>query len=197
MTTLEPFGPKTGWLAVRDCRPDELAAALGLGQGETVDCDDAVMSAEDDEIVAVLPPLPGVDGRWTLAIGMDLATVSTEAVAGWSATLDRPVQRFGTYRVSESHCWTLVDRGQVLRDVAVEGGRGELTAWVGRPTPAELGLGLPDLARIGSVDEANSVVRSITEETVLAIAEGWSLNPDALDGPAPGPAILYEDVTLT
>lgn len=202
MTTLEPFGPKTGWLAVPDCSPADLAAALGVGGGEPVDCLEAVEAAEDEENLAILPPLPGtssspgVGGLWTLAVGLGLAMTSAAAVARWSGSLARPVQRFGTYRVTESHCWTLADRGQVLRHVAVEGERGELVGWTGRPTPVELGLGLPDRPGIDVAEEAMRVVRAINETTVLAIAQGWSLNPDTLTGPAPGPVTLYEDVTL-
>ena len=191
MTHLEPFGYKTAWLAVLDRSQAQVAEALGLNGGRNVSGGEA---AEAFDEVGLLPPVPGVDGRWTLAVSSDLADISATRLASLSALLGTRVQAFASHRVVEAHRWLLADRGRLLRHVEVVGESGELVAWAGMPTPTETGLGLPALEEITDEEARSQVVLDVNEETVMAVARGWSIDPTTLSGEVPGHALLFDDV---
>lgn len=190
MSELAPFGYKTGWIAVRDRSQADVVEALGLAGGRQVAAEEA---AEADVGTGVLPPLPGVGGRWTLAVGDALADISPTRLASLSALLGTQVQAFASHRVVEAHRWLCADGGHLVRHVQVLGESGELEAWTGEPTPVEVSLGLPPSATVEGEDAAFAVVRLVTEESVMAVAGAWSIDPTTLAGPAPGPALLVED----
>lgn len=190
MTHLEPFGYKTAWLAVLDRSQAQVAEALGLTGGRNVSGGEA---AEAFDEVGLLPPVPGVDGRWTLAVSSDLADISATRLASLSALLGTRVQAFASHRVVEAHRWLLADRGRLLRHVEVVGESGELV-WAGVPTPTETGLGLPALEEITDEEARFQVVLDVNEETVMAVARGWSIDPTTLSGEVPGHALLFDDV---
>lgn len=190
MTHLEPFGPKTAWLAVLDRSQAEVAEALGLTGGRNVPGAEA---AEAFGEVGILPPVPGVDGRWTLAVSFELADISATRLVSLSALLDTRVQAYSSHRVVEAHRWLAAERGRLLRHVEVLGDSGELVAWTGAPTPTETGLGLPALEEITDDEARFQVVLAVTEDTVLTVAHGWSVDPMTLDGEVPGHALLFDD----
>lgn len=190
MTHLEPFGYKTAWLAVLDRSQAQVAEALGLTGGRNVSGGEA---AEAFDEVGLLPPVPGVDGRWTLAVSSDLADISATRLASLSALLGTRVQAFASHRVVEAHRWLLADRGRLLRHVEVVGESGELV-WAGVPTPTETGLGLPALEEITDEEARFQVVLDVNEQIVMAVARGWSIDPPTLSGEVPGHALLFDDV---
>ncbi|MCT2292340.1 hypothetical protein [Janibacter hoylei] len=190
MTHLEPFGYKTAWLAVLDRSQAQVAEALGLTGGRNVSGGEA---AEAFDEVGLLPPVPGVDGRWTLAVSSDLADISATRLASLSALLGTRVQAFASHRVVEAHRWLLADRGRLLRHVEVVGESGELV-WAGVPTPTETGLGLPALEEITDEEARFQVVLDVNEQTVMAVARGWCIDPTILSGEVPGHALLFDDV---
>lgn len=190
MTHLEPFGYKTAWLAVLDRSQAQVAEALGLNGGRNVSGGEA---AEAFDEVGLLPPVPGVDGRWTLAVSSDLADISATRLASLSALLGTRVQAFASHRVVEAHRWLLADLGRLLRHVEVVGESGELV-WAGVPTPTETGLGLPALEEITDEEARFQVVLDVNEQTVMAVARGWCIDPTILSGEVPGHALLFDDV---
>lgn len=190
MSELEPFGPKSAWLAVRDRTQADVLEALGLTGGRQVEPQEAVGAFMD---TGVLPPLPGVGGRWTLVISFELADISTRRLTSLSALLGTQVQAFSTHRVVEAHRWALADRGRLVRHVQVLRDHGELQAWEGEPTSVEVDHGLPATAVVAESDAAD-VVLAVTEDLVLAVAGAWSIHPMTLRGRSPGPALLVEDV---
>jgi len=91
------------------------------------------------------------------------------------------VAYFSTHRVVEWHAWARAVKGKVVRRFAWLGESGA-TFWnEGKPTAAELQVGLHFPIRPGSATLPD-------EEQVLALAAVWSINPmtpEAYDA-APG-----------
>lgn len=144
MSELVPFGHDGAWLAVRDRTQADVVEALGLADARVVD---PATVAEIGAATVVLPPLPGVGGRWTLAVGSDPGAVSATRLRSLSAILGSEVQVFA-------------DGGGLRSD---HGRTVETVATADRPA-------------------------------LLALAATWSLDPTTLSGPAPGQALLVEDV---
>jgi hypothetical protein len=72
--------------------------------------------------------------------------------------------------------------GDLVRTFGYVGQTGDVTSWHGDPDPAERSAGLPATF----ADEESTVL--VSEQDVLRVADGWSLDPSRLDGrPAPGP----------
>lgn len=117
MSELVPFGHEQTWLAVRDQAQHSVVEALGLTDGRVTEVDEAVREALGSA-TAVLPPIPGAGGRWTLVVGQDMATPSTARITTLSAMLGTGVQLFGTAEHGARHC-LLVERGAVQREVDV------------------------------------------------------------------------------
>lgn len=132
MSALVPFGRDQAWLAVRDRPQEGVLEALGLTGGRVTEVDEAVREALGDA-TAVLPPLPGEGGRWTLVLGQDVRAASRARVTTLSAMLGTGVQAFGSVEDGSRQCLR-IERGRVEQEVDA--------------TPDEL----PALARQWSVD---------------------------------------------
>lgn len=191
MTHLEPFGYKTAWLAVLDRSQADVAEALGLTGGRNVPGYEAAGALSQ---TGILPPVPGVGGRWTLAVSFDLAEISPTRLVTLSALLGTRVQAFASHRVVEAHRWLEADSGTLRRHVEVVGESGELKAWTGTPTAVEVDLGLPPDEQIAGDDARFDVVLGVNEGTVMAVAAAWSVDPTTLSGEVPGHALLFDDV---
>lgn len=93
MTHLEPFGQATAWLAVLDRSQAEVAEALGLTGGRTVE---AAVAVRASSATGLLPPLPGVAGRWTLAVSVGLSGISSRRLSSLAALLGTQVLLYDT-----------------------------------------------------------------------------------------------------
>ncbi|WP_068262678.1 hypothetical protein [Janibacter limosus] len=93
MTHLEPYGDTTAWLAVLDSSQAEVAEALGLTGGRTVPAPDATGATSG---TGLLPPVAGVDGRWTLAVSTGLASISSRRLTALTALLGTRVLLYDT-----------------------------------------------------------------------------------------------------
>jgi hypothetical protein len=179
------FGGKQAWLAVRDGDPQQVLAALGLRDlGEVTWRAGIDLAHLSDDRVAVTPALPGARGTsWVLAVGRHLLRPDTVVdVVELSAVLHTEVQYFATHRVTESHRWQRAVDGELVRTFGYVGQTGDVTSWHGDPDPAERSAGLPATF----ADEESTVL--VSEQDVLRVADGWSLDPSKLDGrKAPGP----------
>lgn len=89
MSGLEPFGPGSAWLAVRDRTQADVAEALGLTDGRAAYPGDIAAAGAR---TVILPPLPGVGGSWTLAVGDRLARTSPRRLETLAAMLGTEVQ---------------------------------------------------------------------------------------------------------
>lgn len=133
MSELEPFGTESAWLAVRERAQGEVVEALGLTDGRVVEVGEAVGAASAGQ-TAVLPPLPGTDGRWTLVVGQDVIDPSDRRVATLSAMLATEVQSFGNPRDGSRRCLR-AERGTFGQELDVEDEVGVIAAeWSIDPT---------------------------------------------------------------
>jgi hypothetical protein len=180
------FGYKTGWLAIRGGEAEEVVAALGGEMAGTVGWSEGVRASYNaEDTVMVTPPLPGRDGEtWTLVAGSYILLHRSLDIARLSADLGTEVQRFGTHRVSEGHCWERAVNGVRVRYFEYEGGKGVSPDSFGEPDQTERAIGLAeDMSPVG--------VLFVGEEDVMAIAGAWSVDPTSLDGaPAAAPLVL-------
>ena len=179
------FGGKQAWLAVRDGDPGAVLAALDLRDlGEVRWRDGIDLAHLTDDRVAVTPPLPGArDTTWVLAAGRYLMRPDTVVdVTDLSARLHTEVQFFATHRVTESHRWQRAADGELVRTFGYVGQTGDVTSWHGDPDAAERAAGLP------AAFDAEEATILVSEQDVLRVADGWSIDPTKLDGrKAPGP----------
>ncbi|RSM54828.1 hypothetical protein DMB66_36870 [Actinoplanes sp. ATCC 53533] len=179
------FGGKQAWLAVRDGDPERVLSALGLRDLGEVSWRAGIDLAHlSDDRVAVTPALPGArETSWVLVAGRYLLRPDTIVdVVELSARLRTEVQFFATHRVTESHRWQRAVDGELVRTFGYVGQTGDVTSWHGDPDPAERSAGLPATF----ADEESTVL--VSEQDVLRVADGWSIDPAGLDGrPAPGP----------
>jgi hypothetical protein len=178
------FGGKQAWVAVRDGDPVQVLEALGLRDlGEVPWRDGIDLAHLTDDRVAVTPPLPGARGTsWVLAVGRYLMRPDTVIdVTELSARLHTEVQFFATHRVTELHRWLRAVDGDLVRAFGYVGQTGDVTSWHGEPDPAERAAGLP-----ATFDDEETTVL-VSEQDVLRVADGWSIDPARLDGKAPGP----------
>lgn len=178
------FGGKQAWVAVRNGDPVGVLEALGLRDlGEVPWRDGIDLAHLTDDRVAVTPPLAGARGTsWVLAVGRYLMRPDTVIdVTELSARLHTEVQFFATHRVSELHRWQRAVDGHLVRAFGYVGQTGDVTSWHGEPDPAERAAGLP-----ANLDDEETTVL-VSEQDVLRVADGWSIDPARLDGKASGP----------
>jgi hypothetical protein len=159
------FGYKTAWLAVRDSTPEQVADAIGLTDPRSIAWAEGVEASYEDGIF-VTPPTSG----WVLAVGVGWFGNEPD-IASLSAGLATEVQFFATHRVVEAHTSARAVNGRTRR-VSYVGDSAELVQY-GDATPTEQDLGLDDLDEERAID-------LISEDTVMEVAEGWSLNPQRL-----------------
>jgi hypothetical protein len=170
------FGYKCEWLAVRDQSARTIAEALDLR--DTWTCGPvlgtALASTFRGRAVYVLPPLDG----WTLVIHSSLGALylEPEPLLSLSRKLGE-VQYFGSHRGAGYCAWMRAINGCLARsfivgDDDVKQDRGELT-------DAERSLGI-DLS-IPLSEALEEGLATPDEDTVLAVAAGWSVNPLRLD----------------
>ena len=151
------FGYKAAWLAVREAEPDSVVEALALERTEPIEWEDGVERAYSGGVF-VSPKT----GGWVFAIHQRWHDEPPD-LAALSRALGTEVQHFATHRVVEAHAWARAEEGRVTRAVRVVGESGEESEF-GDRTDAEQGLELED----------------VDEETVLAIAGAWSIDPRTL-----------------
>lgn len=175
-----PFGYKTGWVAVRSESADHVAGSLGLVDRREAPWQEGVAAAYSSGVFVC----PSVDG-WVLAMGEAVLTGSIDAAA-LSDRSGCEVHVFKTHRVVDLHAWARAEKGVVTRDFEFVGESGEIVKNAGPVTPAEEDdEGAADCASlsVGQVPFDDEGLKFPTEETVLAIAAAWSIDPMTLGGP--------------
>jgi hypothetical protein len=179
------FGYKIAWLAVRDSTTDSIADALLLEKRASVTWQAGVRSAYGDTNPVFVSPRTG---GWVFAVHSGWSDRRPD-LASLSGELDTEVQYFATHRVVELQRWARAEHGVVSRELFYVGESGEGHA-SGQPTEIEESLGFGWVLPIGEALPDN--YETPDEQAVMAIAGGWSINPQALDFvPAdPGAGIL-------
>jgi hypothetical protein len=176
------FGYKIAWLAIRT--EDTEAAAEALRVIDThaaswAEGIDAAYGAEQGRAPVFLTPV--VDG-WTLAVLGRGELFEDDGVGG--GALDLPslshrfgeVQKFTTHRVVDYQEWQRWVNGSPVRRYCWIGESGEIRFDEGELISAE-----GNLLRAADLDGDWDAFDLANEETVMAVAAEWSLNPTTLD----------------
>lgn len=192
------FGLDMAWIAVKTEDTGRLATLLGLEAANPANWNAGVGtiydSALSDSYVFVCPPVKG----WTLIAGVPLPLAVGRAftdkltpVLTALAAEFREVQYFASYQIIDYFAWVRFTKGKAVRAFAI-GDEGVI--WDrGRLTPEERALGLKLFELRGirgrKGDTGEAIILHPTEEQVLRMACGWSLDPSRLDriqGAVPG-----------
>jgi hypothetical protein len=163
-----PFGYKTQWFAVPECRGETLAKAIGMPNVKRVSWSEGMKLIESKGGVFITPSIAG----WTLAIG----EVPSADEAAWTPLIENLSREFGrtyyfgTHRVVEYHAWARAEKGTIVRAFGYLGERDETFLNVGPRSPEEVQLGIGE-----------SSGKSPDEESVLNLAGKWVIDPRTLD----------------
>lgn len=184
------FGSEMSWLAVKTDDVHRLASTLGLADLSVANWDSGLGAIYDlelsDTFIFVSPPVEG----WTFVAGVSLPLPQggtfVDKAAPLLARLAREfssVQYFATFPIIDFYAWARFEGGRPLRAFAV-GDAG--VVWdLGRATPAERRLGLSMMELRGIQNRQGDIGGALqlhpTEPHVLAVAEGWSINPMAIE----------------
>jgi hypothetical protein len=192
------FGHRMSWLAIRTSNTQAIIDVLGLTEIQPANWNTGIGTIYDrqlgDSCVFVTPPIKG----WTFVAGIPLphplgpsfVDKLTPLLAKVAAEFSE-VQYFAAFPIIDFFGWARLVKGRTIRafatgDEGVIWNRGRLT-----PEERALGLRLFDLRGIRGRrgDAGAEIILHPTEEQVLRLARGWSLDPSALEKMA-GPAAI-------
>ncbi len=176
------FGYKIAWLAIRTEDTKAAAEALRVTDAHAASWAegiDATYGAERGRAPVFLTPV--VDG-WTLAVLGRGELFEDDGTGG--GALDLPslsrrfgeVQKFATHRVVEYQEWQRWVNGWPVRRYCWIGESDEIRFDEGEPISAE-----GNLLRATDLDGDWDAFDFADEETVMAVAAEWSINPTTLD----------------
>ena len=184
------FGYKMAWLAVRTRNTDAVVEVLGLVDPVPANWNSGIGTVYDDRAgecrVFVSPPVNG----WTFVVGLSLPhPMSRGFVDKRTPMLLRlggrfsEVQYFFSYPLIDFFAWARVLDGRLVRAFAASD---EGVIWnKGKPTREEKALGLK-LFELRGVrgrkgDAGGELLLHPTEDHVMRLAHGWSLDPTQIE----------------
>lgn len=185
------FGPDMAWLAVRTTDTGAVLASLGIAHARPANWSSGIGAIYDpslsDTYIFVAPPVEG----WTLVAGVALPLPAGKAfedkltpLIGVLAQTFSQVQYFAAFPGADYFGWAHVENRRWVRAFAVSEEGVVLNE--GRLTPAEKSLGLK-LFEVRGIrgrkgDIGGPLLLHPTEDHVLSLAAGWSVNPAGLSG---------------
>lgn len=184
------FGYKMCWLAIKNASSVELVkdleiinpAPAGWQQGiETVYKD-----SQQDTMKNTVYLTPEIEG-WTLIVSYSLPTPEPETAQILLELLEYLSSKYGiacsygTNSVSEYHHWIKYTSGKLIRAFATA--EGSILLDEGEVTPEESFINFDEIMKIQNPEYNGDIdFESLPdEETVLLVAENWSLNPAKLE----------------
>lgn len=194
------FGYKMSWLAIRTRDTNRVVEALGLVAPVPCNWQSGIGTVYDGELgethVFVSPPVSG----WTFVVGLPLPHPLGRAFADRSTPLlldlghhFPEVQYFFTYPLIDFYAWTKINDGRLVRAFAI--GDEGIVCNKGRTTREEklLGLKLFELrgVRGRKGDAGGEMILYPTEDHVMRIASGWSLDPTRIADKPAEPTLGY------
>lgn len=171
----EPFGYKTGWIAIRSEDTARVIEVLGLGTPPRLGWTAGVEAARQQGVFVT----PAING-WILVMGSELieGTVSARKL---SAQMGCEVQVFATYRVSDCHMWERASGDDEYRLFSIEDWDLKVE---GPITEIERELGIDKFVAAQASDDFDDEGIDIPgEDTVMNVAGNWSVNPSELSDP--------------
>jgi hypothetical protein len=174
-----PFGYKCVWFAVKTTNSVEVLETVGFKSAIRCNWMSGIKAAYHEQVF-VSPPVQG----WTLIVGQDLPTLDdparvkqTENLLTKLSAKFEEAHHYATHRVAEYHCWAKASNGKIVREYAYLGESGETVRNMGEKTEGEKAAGI-----------GNAATYVPDEETVMKVAEKWSLNPSTLNQQSAAPA---------
>ena len=184
------FGYKMAWLAIATRDTQSVVDAIGLAGAGPCNWQSGIGTVYDGDLgdthVFVSPPVKG----WTFVVGLPLphpvgrgfADKSTPLLLDLGAQFAE-VQYYFTYPLIDFFAWARIKDGRLVRAFAI-GDEG--IVWnKGRPTREEKALGLKFFELRGvrgrKGDAGGEIILYPTEDHVMRIAGGWSLDPTRLN----------------
>jgi hypothetical protein len=194
------FGYKMAWLALRTTDTVRVAELIGIADAEPCNWRSGIGTIYDGDLgdthIFVTPPVAG----WTFVVGLPIPHPVGHGFVDKCTPLlldlglrVPEVQYYFTYPLIDFYAWVRIKDGRLLRAFAI-GDAG--VVWnKGRTTREEkaLGLKLFELrgVRARKGDSGAEMILYPTEDHVMSIARGWSLDPTALELRSAEPAIGY------
>lgn len=186
----KPFGPSMAWIAVRSSDRARIAEILELQGALKANWDAGVGTIYDSELsdthIFISPPVKG----YTFIAGVPLPLpVGRGFIDKLTPLLTKlgedfkEVQYFASFPVIDFYAWARIENGRTARAFAI-GDEGVI--WDrGRLTPEERALGLK-LFEVRGIrgrkgDTGETIILHPTEEQVLRVACGWSLDPSQME----------------
>lgn len=184
------FGSEMSWLAVKTEDAHLLASALGLSDLHPANWNSGLGTIYDldlsDTFVFIAPPIKG----WTIVAGVSLPLPAGGSFIDKTAPLLQhlssqfsSVQYFAAFPIIDFYAWARFDRGQAIRAFAI--GDAGIVWDVGKLTSEErrLGLSMIELRGIRNRhgDVGGELLLHPTEQHVLSVAGGWSINPMSVE----------------
>ncbi|HEX9517015.1 MAG TPA: hypothetical protein VF940_12675 [Streptosporangiaceae bacterium] len=176
------FGYKGAWLAILTEDTEAAAEALRVIDAHVASWAEGIDAAyEADQGRPPVFVTPVVDG-WTLAVLSGSKLFEDDGLGGGAldlASLSRrfgEVQKFATHRVVEYQEWQRWVNGSLVRRYCWIGESGEIRFDEGEPISAE-----GNLLRAADLGGDWEAFDFADEETVMAVAAEWSINPTTLD----------------
>jgi hypothetical protein len=179
------FGYKCMWFAVKSDHPEKLIKTLNLINIKPCNWQTGIERAYDNSVYIT----PSIDG-WTLACGWVLPDGGSKEGIDYIKNILQDLSRdygeaqfFCTHRVTEYHCWINAVEGNIRRVYSYLGETGENIVIEGEATDFEKSLQLVNTFSAEAKDEnyfERSDINLPDEETVMKVAENWSVNPSTL-----------------
>ena len=174
------FGFKNQWLAIKSKYNEKIIEALRLQKVRACNWKEGVHFGYTKGVFVT----PEING-WTLVLGVDILDLESNGTQAFLKRISREFeecQLFLTHRNVEYHFWGLARQGNIIRLYSYFGEERNLIIR-GNPTAIEQSLNLVKTIS-NSNNEKNS--ENITccipnEETVMLIAENWSVNPSKIE----------------
>jgi hypothetical protein len=182
-TPPEPFGFKTGWIAVRSADPQAIARALPIRSQTAANWHDGIEAAYKCGSVFITPPINGwicIVGDWVAGTGEQPSLGSISKLVADLSSRFGEAHGYATHRVIEYHHWIMAKDGHVLRCFAYIGESGELLCQNGAVTAAEKEL------RFGTEPPDQWIP---DEHDVMTVAAGWSFDPSTLSSASAPPGM--------
>ncbi len=180
------FGYKCMWFAIKSVHTEELIKILNLSNVRPCNWNIGIEKAYENAVF-ITPPING----WTIACGRGLphgdSKQGIEFVKSILQNLSREygeAQFFCTNRIVELHSWIKAVEGNIQRVYSYLGESGENILVEGEPTDFEKSLHLvntfSDEAKEKNYFEREDI-NLPDEETVMKVAENWSIDPSTLE----------------
>ena len=174
------FGFKNQWLAIKSKDNEKIIKALRLQKVRACNWKEGVHFGYTKGVFIT----PEING-WTLVLGIDILDLESDGTQEFLKRISNDFeecQLFFTNRNVEYHFWGLARHGKIKRLYSYFGEEGNLIV-KGKATAIEHSLNLVKTIS-NSNNEKNS--ENITgyipnEDTVMFIAENWSVNPSKIE----------------